>query len=122
APLSAAQRRIWFAEQLSGTGSAYVLPFALRLRGPLRPAALEAALRRCVAEHPALRTEFVALPDGGAGQRVVDIADTGPALALRLQQGRGTDARTRAADAYARARAHAREPFDLARAPLLRPA
>ncbi|MEV6345241.1 amino acid adenylation domain-containing protein [Actinoplanes sp. NPDC051851] len=58
-PLSAAQRRLWFMDQLDPDGFVFNVPTALRLTGPLRTEALAAAVNRLVARHEALRTLFV---------------------------------------------------------------
>ncbi|GAA2460458.1 non-ribosomal peptide synthetase/type I polyketide synthase [Streptomyces macrosporus] len=58
APLSPAERRIWFLEQLHPGTRMYHEPKAIRLEGPLDVAALREALRRTVARQPALRTVF----------------------------------------------------------------
>jgi len=50
-PLSYSQRRLYFLEQHRGTGSAYTIASALRLRGRLESDLLEAALVRIVARH-----------------------------------------------------------------------
>ncbi|MGO4748422.1 MupA/Atu3671 family FMN-dependent luciferase-like monooxygenase, partial [Streptomyces sp. 2MCAF27] len=57
-PLSPAQRRIWFLEQLHPGTSMYHEPKAIRLDGPLNVEALRWALRRVAERHPALRTVF----------------------------------------------------------------
>jgi amino acid adenylation domain-containing protein len=68
-PLSFAQQRLWFLEQLGGTGSAYRIRRRLRIRGDLDRGALLRALDRVVARHEALRTTFVVV-QGEPTQRV----------------------------------------------------
>ncbi|WP_295839385.1 non-ribosomal peptide synthetase, partial [uncultured Xanthomonas sp.] len=58
APLSFAQRRIWFADQLEGGSTQYNVPCALHLRGGLDLAALQATLDALVARHAVLRTVY----------------------------------------------------------------
>ncbi|MBM7442702.1 non-ribosomal peptide synthetase/type I polyketide synthase [Streptomyces sp. HB132] len=62
-PLSPAQRRIWFLEQLHPRTSMYHEPKAIRLDGPLNVPALQRALQQVADRHPALRTTF--LDSGG---------------------------------------------------------
>ena len=70
-PLSFAQQRLWFLEQYHGPGTAYNLPFAWRLYGPLDAAALVAAVGDVVARHESLRTVF-AVADGQPYQHVIE--------------------------------------------------
>ncbi|MFJ2867752.1 amino acid adenylation domain-containing protein [Kitasatospora sp. NPDC087314] len=77
-PLSFAQRRLWFLSQAEGPAATYNVTLALRLRGPLDPAALADALGDTVRRHEALRTVF-AEHDGTPHQRVLD-GPTAPLL------------------------------------------
>ncbi|WP_241483266.1 condensation domain-containing protein, partial [Nocardiopsis halophila] len=64
APLSYAQERIWFHEQMHGPGAAYNVPLAFRLRGEVDASALAAALRDTVERHAVLRTVYADDGDG----------------------------------------------------------
>src|SRR6185369_194770 len=57
-PLSFAQQRLWFVDQLEGGHSAYNIPVAIRLRGALNVIALEQTLNEVVRRHEILRTTF----------------------------------------------------------------
>ncbi|MFJ8477445.1 amino acid adenylation domain-containing protein [Kitasatospora sp. NPDC094011] len=57
-PLSPAQQRLWFVEQLGAPGGLYHIPLAVRLSGRLDTPALAAALHDVLARHEALRTVF----------------------------------------------------------------
>lgn len=60
-PLSFAQERMWFLQQLSPETTAYNIPACSRLRGTLDRAALKRALTALVARHESLRTTFIAV-------------------------------------------------------------
>ncbi|HSF40167.1 MAG TPA: amino acid adenylation domain-containing protein [Thermoanaerobaculia bacterium] len=113
-PLSFSQQRLWFLEQLAPGRSAYHIPAAWRIRGPLDAARLERALTSVVARHEALRTRFAA-PDG----RAVQIAGPAEPVALpRLDLSPlGSGAEAEAGRALTEA---VERPFDLSRPPLLR--
>ncbi|MCU7728822.1 amino acid adenylation domain-containing protein [Actinoplanes sp. KI2] len=69
APLSFAQRRLWFLHRLEEGAATYHLPIAVALSGPLDHAALRAAITDLAGRHEALRTVF-AEADGAPYQRV----------------------------------------------------
>ena len=75
-PLSFAQQRLWFLDQLEPDSSAYNRTFAVRLTGPLNLEALEQSLR-----------EIVAPPRGPAD----DVSDRGRQSAAGDRAGGGVD-------------------------------
>ncbi|HEV2638195.1 MAG TPA: amino acid adenylation domain-containing protein [Actinocrinis sp.] len=72
-PLSFAQQRLWFLDQLEPGRAEYLIPIALRAAGRPDLPALETALAGLVARHEVLRTRFVTDAEGEPGQ-VVDPA------------------------------------------------
>jgi amino acid adenylation domain-containing protein len=116
-PLSFAQERLWFLEQLEPGGSAYTIPLALSLRGELDVAALAAALRGIVERHEALRTTF-----GLVGSKPVQVIAEPAPQPLPLVDLSILPEETREWEAGHLASKETERPFDLARGPLLRTA
>ncbi len=115
APLSFAQQRLWFLDQLEPGSPAYNLPAASRLRGAVRREVLAAALSEVVRRHESLRTRF----DSSAIEARQVIAEASP-LALPLIDLQGLPAAPGQRELRRLAQADAERPFDLARGPLLR--
>jgi amino acid adenylation domain-containing protein len=117
-PLSFAQERLWFLQQLEPESSAYNVPGALRLRGPLRPELLARALEEIARRHEALRTVFQEDTREGAGGVPVQIILPPSAAPLPV-----VDLRARPypdEEAGRLLASEARRPFDLATGPLAR--
>ncbi|MEZ0094208.1 amino acid adenylation domain-containing protein [Streptacidiphilus sp. EB129] len=117
ADVSAAEARIWFADQLDPGDPAYVMPVVCRLRGPVDAVALAAALRALPAAHEALRTTFPAV-DGRPARQVADRID----LPLRIEDLRPLDPSTRERELAAVLAAESGVRFDLGAGPLVRAA
>ncbi|HEX6288042.1 MAG TPA: amino acid adenylation domain-containing protein, partial [Herpetosiphonaceae bacterium] len=62
-PLSSAQQRLWFLDQVQPSSTLYSIPLVLRLSGSLDHAALERSLNVIVERHEVLRTTFAYDPD-----------------------------------------------------------
>ncbi|OSC19691.1 non-ribosomal peptide synthetase, partial [Mycobacterium vulneris] len=100
-PLSFAQQRLWFVDQLQGPSPVYNMAAALRLNGLLETEELRTALADVVGRHESLRTLFVA-PEGVPQQLVVaaeqadfgwDVVDAGGWPAARVDEAIGAVAR-----------------------------
>ncbi len=114
-PLSFAQQRLWFLDQLEPNSPLYTIPAAVRLSGPLDLAVLWRSLNAISARHETLRTTFPSI----AGQPAQQIGTPRP-LWLPLLDLRALPPPQREITALALAGAEAQRPFDLARGPLLR--
>ncbi|MEA2604526.1 MAG: hypothetical protein QOF89_5518, partial [Acidobacteriota bacterium] len=116
-PLSFAQERLWFLDQLRPGLTAYNVPALVRLVGRLAVDALVEALREIVRRHEALRTVFH-LPAGE--DEPVQAILPAAAVPLPLVDLSAVPPASREAEARRLAAVQTRRPFDLARGPLLR--
>ncbi len=115
APLSFAQRRLWFLDQLEPGNPAYNIAPAYRLTGPLDVSVLVQCLNEIVRRHDVLRATF-AIADG---QPVQDIAPTFTLTVPVLDLQEWPEAK-REAEVQRLAVEEATRPFDLNRGPLVR--
>ncbi|HEY6802664.1 MAG TPA: condensation domain-containing protein, partial [Pyrinomonadaceae bacterium] len=113
APLSFAQERLWFLDQLQPGDAAYNMPGIAWLEGDLNVAALERSLNEIVRRHEVLRTTF-RTEDGRAAQVVSS------SLELSLPVIDLSQAEEAESEARRFARAEAEKSFDLEHGPLLR--
>ncbi|HEX8903859.1 MAG TPA: AMP-binding protein, partial [Longimicrobiaceae bacterium] len=114
-PLSFAQERLWFLDQLEPGNSFYNVATVLRLEGALDAAAMERALGEVVRRHDVLRTTFRQV-DGVPVQEVSPFAG----FALPVEELAHLPEPERIATFRRRSREEAGRPFDLAAGPLIR--
>ncbi len=116
-PLSAAQRRLWFVDQLAPGQPLYNLHAGVRLRGALDVPALARSLTEVVRRHEVLRTRYPT-----AGDEPVQRIEPPGRLPLPLADLAALPAARRDAELGRIAEAEAERPFDLARGPVIRAA
>ncbi len=112
-PLSFAQQRLWFLDQLQPDSPFYNIPLVLRLCGRLDVAALERSFEEIVRRHEVLRTVFDVGSDGEPVQVVL------PSLAVVVERIDLTGLAESAAVCRDLCREAAAKPFDLRRGPLI---
>ena len=114
-PLSYAQQRLWFIDQMEHESSVYNVPQAYRLKGSLDINALQAAINALVRRHEVLRTTFAMVND----ETVQVVA---PAVSIKLSLLDLTDVaeEKREKEALRLAGEESERPFDLTTGPLLR--
>ena len=115
APLSFAQQRLWFSDQLEPGNTAYNVPTPVRLDGPLNVAALKQSLNEVIRRHESLRTVF--RDEGG---RPVQIIMAGLTLTPPIADLRELPKSSRKSESRRLAAAEQQRSFDLAHGPLLR--
>ncbi|HYG65818.1 MAG TPA: amino acid adenylation domain-containing protein, partial [Thermoanaerobaculia bacterium] len=114
-PLSFAQERLWFIDQLEPGSPLYNIAAALQARGPLDSGVLARTLGEIVRRHEALRTAFAEL----AGEPVQVIQPARPFL-LPVVDLSALPESVREDLARTLAAAETGRPFDLSRGPLMR--
>jgi hypothetical protein len=115
-PLSFAQQRLWFLDQLEPGAWGYTVAVRQRFLGALDMTALTRALSEIVRRHEVLRTTF----QNHQGQPVQRVADPAPIAIPTIDlEPEDPAARERVAAQVVRGETH--RPFNLARGPLVRP-
>jgi amino acid adenylation domain-containing protein/non-ribosomal peptide synthase protein (TIGR01720 family) len=113
--MSSGQRRLWFLHKMDSTSTAYHMPAAMRIRGPLNVEALTQSHREIIRRHESLRTIF-SMIDGKPMQIVLtDMAFDLPVIDLVHENGEACETEIKKI-----VRNCARRPFDLEKGPLLR--
>ncbi|MBI4664652.1 MAG: amino acid adenylation domain-containing protein [Verrucomicrobia bacterium] len=115
APLSFAQQRLWFFNQLDPASPLYNMPTILRLQGQFNFEAFEQALDRIVARHESLRTRFLSTDDGP-----IQVIDPPSPFRTGLAKLSDRGDAERNAELQSFLAQECRRPFDLTRDRLLR--
>src|SRR5689334_7709892 len=113
-PLSFAQQRLWFLNQLDGPSPLYTILNSYRLRGDVHADALESAFGEIVARHASLRTTF----DERDGEPVQVVHALYP-VRVDVEDLQQLPPRPREATAGRIVAELSRQPFDLRAGPLL---
>ncbi|MFN6153013.1 MAG: amino acid adenylation domain-containing protein [Dolichospermum sp.] len=114
-PLSYAQQRLWFLDQLQPNSPLYNIPLALRLVGTLNRAALAQSLKEIIDRHEALRTNFMTI-DGQPAQ-IIQTEINWTVSVVDLQHLSSTEQESASQQV---AQKQAIQPFDLASESLVR--
>ncbi|MGD1897770.1 MAG: amino acid adenylation domain-containing protein [Phormidesmis sp.] len=129
APLSFAQQRLWFIDQLQPGQTVYTIPAALRLQGQLQVDVLQRCLDEIIARHEVLRTRFV-VAEGEPVQKavlqqkielsVIEIADISSESAVESAEVELAASDSVLSQLRPYLQSLVAKPFDLATGPLLR--
>jgi alpha-ketoglutarate-dependent taurine dioxygenase len=114
-PVSFAQQRLWFLDQLQPSNHAFNIPVALRVSGSLQIKVLQQCLTEIVRRHEVLRTTFTLV-----GDQPMQVINPPSELALVVEDLRGLTDEVREAEVLRLSTAETHQPFDLASGPLLR--
>jgi amino acid adenylation domain-containing protein len=115
APASFAQQRLWFLDQLDPGNTAYNIATAVLLSGTLNAPALEASINEVIKRHSILRT-CIRMAEGQPVQVIMPVER----MALAVADLQSLPDSRRQSEAKRLATEEARNPFELARGPLLR--
>jgi hypothetical protein len=114
-PLSFAQQRLWFLDQLEPGNPFYNCPSAVRMIGKLNVGALEQTLREIVKRHETLRTKFPAV--NGQPRQVIESEIK---ICLPMVDISGLEKERKERKVERLAKEEAERPFDLSRGPMIR--
>jgi amino acid adenylation domain-containing protein len=114
-PLSYAQQRLWFLDQLMPGSNAYNIPAEMYIKADVKVGALEQALNEVLRRHEALRTTFFV-----SGSQPAQRVNPAKPVSLPLIDLRSLDETERSAEVDRLRQEDALRPFDLGTGPLLR--
>ena len=114
-PVSFAQQRLWFIDQLEGQSAIYNIYRMLHLSGQLNLKTLEQAFQVIVERHETLRTSFQVVKDSPVQVLVPELSFTLPVIDLQ-----SLPIDEQSAQVQKLVKQEAQKPFDLTEAPLLR--
>jgi hypothetical protein len=114
-PLSFAQQRLWFLDQLEPGSGFYNVPTPVRMEGELDVEALERTLSEIVRRHEVLRTSFQSI-DG----RAVQVIHDAQPVSIKVTDLTHLPKEAREEEARRLVSEEAQQPFDLSQGPLFR--
>ncbi|HEY9810874.1 MAG TPA: amino acid adenylation domain-containing protein [Halomicronema sp.] len=114
-PLSFAQQRLWFLDQLQPGNPAYNIPAAVRLKGVLNVPAFKQSFQEIIKRHEALRTTFKSVEG-----KPVQVITSSFNFTLPILDLRHLSKAEKEAEAMRLADEEVRQGFDLTKLPLLR--
>ncbi|MHC5597800.1 MAG: amino acid adenylation domain-containing protein [Nostoc sp.] len=114
-PLSFAQQRLWFIDQLEGENCVYNVPFFWQISGFLNIAALEQAIKEIIQRHEVLRTSFSVVDESP-----IQVIHAEPQLTMQVLDWRQLTEENQLSTATQLATEELQLPFDLSNPPLLR--
>ena len=114
-PLSFAQQRLWFLEQVHPGSAINHISLGVRIRGPLNPERVERSIQEIIRRHEILRTQFGW--ERGEGYAEISTEST---FTMKQHDLQGLNHAEQEIEVKQILRTEAEQPFDLGRGPLLR--